>query len=76
MASKSGYELLGLITQLGVTVITTVGLAGYAGHWLDARLGTGAILTGLGVLVGIASAYYSVYTTLETFFKDKGGRGK
>jgi len=76
MASKSGYELLGFITQLGLIVVTTVGLAGYAGSWLDDKLGTGAVLTGLGVLFGIAAAYYSVYTTLEVFFKEKGGTRK
>lgn len=76
MASKSGYELLGLITQLGLVIVTTVGLAGYAGHWLDVKLGTGAVLTGIGVVFGIAAAYYSVYTTLKVFFREKGGAGK
>lgn len=73
MTTKSGYELLGLITQLGLIIVTTVSLAGYAGHWLDGKLGTGAVLTGVGVLLGIAAAYYSVYTTLKVFFKEKEG---
>lgn len=72
MTSKSGYELLGLITQLGLIIVTTVSIAAYAGHWLDAKLGTGAMLTGVGVLLGIAAAYYSIYTTLKVFFKEKG----
>ena len=76
MTSKSGYGLLGLVTQLGLIIVTTVSLGGYAGHWLDGKFGTGALLTGLGVLLGIAAAYYSVYTTLAAFFKEKGEPGR
>lgn len=76
MASKSGYQLLGLITQLGLTVIVTVAASGYGGYWLDQRLGTGVILTGLGVVIGIAAAYYSIFTTLSAFFQEKGGDGR
>jgi len=75
VSSKSGFQLLGLITQLGLSIITTIGLAGYGGYWLDRRLGTGVLLTGLGVLIGVAAAYYSVYKTLESFFGQKGGSG-
>ncbi len=72
----SGYELMGLITHIGLNMVLTVGVAAWAGHWLDTRLATGPYLTLVGAVIGIAAAYWNTYRLMESFFssQEKGGR--
>jgi F0F1-type ATP synthase assembly protein I len=67
--SGSGYELLGLITQIGLNMVLTIGIASWAGYWLDNRLGIRPLFTLIGMVMGVFAAYRSTYSLLESFFK-------
>ena len=73
MRLRSGYELLSLLTQVGLNVVMAVAAGAYVGLWLDNYLGTGVVFTLLGTVVGIGGALWSVYTTVEGFFCERNG---
>lgn len=73
MSVRSGYELLSLVTQIGLVVVMTVAIGAYVGLWLDNRLATGVVFTLLGLLVGIGGALWSVYRAIEGFFRERKG---
>jgi hypothetical protein len=68
--------MLGLISQIGISVVITVGLAAWAGSYLDARLSTRPYLTLIGSVIGIVAAFRNINTLLEGFFRgDEKGKG-
>jgi len=73
MSVRSGYELLSLVTQIGLVVVMTVAIGVYVGLWLDNRLATGVVFTLLGLLVGIGGAMWNVYRAIEGFFRERKG---
>jgi F0F1-type ATP synthase assembly protein I len=70
--TRRGYEMLGLISQIGISVVLTVGLAAWAGSFLDARLSTRPYLTLIGSVIGVVAAFRNINTLLESFFTGKG----
>lgn len=74
--ARRGYEMLGLLSQIGISVVLTVGVAAWAGSYLDARLSTRPYLTLIGSIVGVVAAYMNTNKLLESFFgRDEKGRG-
>jgi len=71
MSKRSGYELLSLVTQIGLIVVMTVAIGAYVGMWLDNRLATGVVFTLLGLVMGIGGALWNVYRTIEGFFRER-----
>lgn len=49
-------QSLAIAGQFGVSLAIAVGLGLLVGHWLDAQLGTGIVLTLVGVLLGLVAA--------------------
>ena len=49
-----------LITQVGITIISTILIALFAGKKLDEWLGTGVVLTLLFLLLGIATSFMTI----------------
>ena len=61
MANRTGptittFEALAVAGQFGITLVVSVVLGYFAGHWLDDRLNTGIIFTLIGVLLGLVAA--------------------
>ncbi|MBS4054182.1 MAG: AtpZ/AtpI family protein [Thermaerobacter sp.] len=73
MRLHSGYELLSLLTQIGLNVVMAVAVGAYIGLWLDKQLTTGVVFTLLGTVAGIGGALWSVYNTIEGFFRERNG---
>ena len=48
----------------GLALGLSIALFALAGNWLDGRLGTGPIFVLVGVFVGFAGGFYSLYTRL------------
>lgn len=48
-------------SHLGFQLLVAVGLPTGAGIWADRRLGTGVLLTLLGLALGFSAGVYSVY---------------
>jgi ATP synthase protein I len=68
--------MLGLLSQIGISVVLTVGLAAWAGSYLDARFSTRPYLTLIGSIIGVVAAFRNINTLLESFFvRDGKGRG-
>lgn len=65
---KKTVQMLSLITQLGLVMIISIGLAVMAGMWLDERLGTNywsAILFFVGAIAGGQGAYRLISQTFD-----------
>ena len=72
MANRTGptvttFQALAVASQFGITLVVSVVLGYFAGHWLDDRLNTGIIFTLIGVLLGLVAAVLNtvrMYTAL------------
>ena len=56
-SAVSGAEFAGIGVQFALAILVFV----YAGVWLDKRLGSTPWLTLIGVFVGAAGGFYSMY---------------
>ena len=71
--ANAGGAYLGLGLQFGLAIILFM----FVGKWLDARLGTSPWLLILGVFVGAAGGFYSIYRRLmEDQKREDARRGK
>ncbi len=67
------FQTLTLITQLGLIMISSVGIASWLGIWLDERLGT-SFLTVVLFFLGAIAGFQSVYRMVKQIFKDEDGK--
>ncbi|HSU96132.1 MAG TPA: AtpZ/AtpI family protein [Gemmatimonadaceae bacterium] len=70
-SAPSASDFAGIGLQFAASVL----LFGYAGQWLDRRLGTGPWLLIIGVFLGAGGAFYSMYRKLMAAQTDQD-RGK
>jgi hypothetical protein len=54
-------------SHVGVQFLVAVGLPTAGGIWADQRLGTGVLLTLLGLVLGFAAGVYSLYREVYGF---------
>lgn len=69
-SAPSASDFAGIGLQFAASVL----LFGYAGQWLDGRLGTGPWLLIIGVFLGAGGAFYSMYRKLMAA-QDGEGKG-
>ena len=69
-SAPSASDFAGIGLQFAASVL----LFGYAGQWLDRRLGTGPWLLIIGVFLGAGGAFYSMYRKLMAA-QDGEGKG-
>ncbi|KKM10843.1 hypothetical protein SY88_11960 [Clostridiales bacterium PH28_bin88] len=51
--------------SFGVTMAASLFLGYYGGNWLDTKLGTSPLLMVVGLLLGVAASFYSLFTELK-----------
>lgn len=61
MAKNSAWKYLGLVTQIGLTIVFAALIGALIGLFLDGKLGTKIIFTLLFILVGAAAGVWSAY---------------
>ena len=62
-------RLLGLVSELGLTVVFSLLIAALAGHYADRWLGTGGLLTALGAAAGLAGGLWRCYRRISSFLE-------
>lgn len=59
------YRNLALITQIGITMMTSIGLCTAFGIWMDNKCNTNFLI--LYIVFGIAVGFRSVYAVIKKF---------
>lgn len=54
-------KYLGLVYQIGFSMIFSTALFGFGGYWLDQWLGTKGVFFVVGLIVGAISGLYLIY---------------
>lgn len=54
-------QLTALVTQLGLTMISSVVVAFFIGRWIDRLMGLTLVFTLIFLILGIISGFYSAY---------------
>ncbi len=68
---QAALRLIGLGWYVGICIV--LGILG--GRWLDAKLHTGGILIVVGLIVGLAVAFYGVYRMILPNINKKQNKG-
>ena len=63
------FKMIALISQIGITMLSSIFICGLAGYLIDQRFGTHIFLVML--ILGIAGGYAAVYKLLKNFIKAK-----
>ena len=64
-------QALALVSQIGILMITSIGLGFAGGYFLDQFLGREIIFKALGLLLGIFSGFYTNYKIIMGFISDQ-----
>lgn len=67
---RETFKILPLITQLGLVMITSVGMTTALGIWLDRRLGT-SYITVILFFVGAVAGCQGVYRLVKKIYRDE-----
>ena len=62
-------RLLGLVSELGLTVVISLLAGVLAGYYADRWLGTGGPLTALGAVAGLAGGLWRCYRRISSFLE-------
>lgn len=71
--NKETFKILPLITQLGLVMISSVGMTTALGLWLDRRLGT-SYITVILFFVGAVAGCQGVYRLVKKIYRDEDGK--
>ncbi len=63
--NRRALRALIIVSEVGVTVAVSILIGLIAGQWLDERFQTSPLFLLLGLLLGLASAGYSLYRLLS-----------
>ena len=66
--SLNKRELISIAFELGFIIALPIVAFGYAGKWLDARLGTEPWLTLVGIALAIISTSVWMYRKFKSYF--------
>jgi len=55
------FYYLGLVTQLGLTVVCSILIGFSLGYFLDKKLGAGGLILVLFILIGVGAGFFSAY---------------
>lgn len=60
---------LSKLTQVGITMIVTIGICFFVGKWIDEKLGTNFIFLPIFILLGIGAAFRNLYFLVMLEYK-------
>lgn len=63
------FKMIALISQIGITMLSSVFICGLIGYLIDDRFGTHLFLPLL--TLGVAGGYRAVYSLIKQFIKKK-----
>ena len=63
------FKMIALISQIGITMLSSVFICGLIGYLIDDRFGTHLFLPLL--ILGVAGGYRAVYSFIKQFIKKK-----
>ena len=63
------FKMIALISQIGITMLSSVFICGLIGYLIDDRFGTHLFLPLL--ILGVAGGYRAVYSLIKQFIKKK-----
>lgn len=69
--NRTTFQTLALVTQLGLTMIVSIGMPSALGIWLDRKFGTSWI-TILMFVIGAIAGGQSVYRMIQKIYGDEG----
>ena len=68
--NKKTFQTLALVTQLGLTMVVSIGMTSALGIWLDKRFGTSWITVVMFVM-GTAAGVQSVWRMIKKIYSDE-----
>ena len=75
-AAKEFFRSISLVTQIGLTMVITIGVGFAAGFYVDRWLDTSHIFLIVGILFGIGAAFWNVYRILLKGFVPPAAAGE
>ncbi len=60
---------LSKLSQVGITMVVTIGMCFFIGKWIDKKLGTDIIFLAIFTLLGIGAAFRNLYVLVMLDFK-------
>ena len=63
------FKMIALISQIGITMLSSVFICGLIGYLIDDRFGTHLFLPPL--ILGVAGGHRAVYSLIKQFIKKK-----
>lgn len=64
-------EQLNIVTQLGLTMVGSIGLGLLIGYYLDKWLGTGGIFLVVFIFLGVIGGGHTVYRQIKELERDE-----
>ena len=69
-------KALSKLTQVGVTMIVTIGMCFFIGKWLDKKLGTDIIFLAILTFLGVGAAFRNLYMMVMLEYKKEEEKEK
>lgn len=69
-------KALSKLTQVGVTMVVTIGMCFFVGKWLDKKLGTDIIFLIIFTFLGIGAAFRNLYMMVILEYKKEEEKEK
>ena len=66
---KQVFKMITLISQVGITMLSSIFICGLIGYWIDNRFETHTFIVIL--VLGVAGGYRAVYSLVKQFMKKK-----
>jgi len=63
--NKIFFDYIGLITELGLSVVISILIGLFAGLWLDRRFGFNGIFTIILLICGVIAGFISAYKLIK-----------
>ena len=60
---------LSKLSQVGITMVVTIGMCFFIGKWIDKKLGTDIIFLSIFTILGIGAAFRNLYVLVMLDFK-------
>ncbi len=73
---NSFARALSKLTQVGITMVVTIGMCFFIGKWLDEKLGTDIIFLAIFTFLGIGAAFRNLYMMVMLEYKKEEKKEK